>query len=344
MVISLAAGLFVLYQFSTLVLFAAIALVISHILDPMVNRMQASGIHRLVSILIVMSGLFLILYYLSTSILPPIIEQVVHLGRQVNEENIRLIATTIDTWIVDNIPFVPQGFIAKSVTQLIDQLFQFGDVQNAITRIFSNLFGLVGNVFTAVIVIPLTIFFLLKDGSKLRRHVLLLVPNRYFETTLSILYKTEKRLGIYFKSVALQSAIVAVLSSTLLSIIGMNNAIIVGICLGALNTIPYFGPALGYLLVVLVAIFETGDLSLVYPALLCTLTTQLVDNIVLQPAIFSKSADMHPLAILFIVFVGAEIGGVLGMLIAIPIAATINLTIKEIIWSFNNYQIFRLNK
>jgi len=306
--------------------------------------MQSSGINRTFAILMVISGLFLIIYFISTNVLPPLVEQVINLSKQLNTENISMIATTIDDWVIDNIPFVPEGFIGRSVTQIINEIFQFGDVQRTLTQVFGNIFGLVGNVFTAVIVIPLSIFFLLKDGSRIRRQMLLVVPNKYFETTLSIINKTEKRLGTYFKSVLLQSVIVAIISSSLLSLIGLNNAIIVGICVGAANTIPYFGPAIGYILVILVAIFETGDLSLVYPGILASLTTQMVDNVILQPLIFSKSADMHPLSILFIVFIGAEVGGVLGMLVAIPIAATINLTIKEIYWSFNNYQIFRLNK
>jgi len=344
-VFTLAVAFLLLYRFSTLAIYASVAIIVAYLLDPIVNRMQSGGLNRTFSIMLVISGLFLILYFLSTNLFPPIVEQVVNLGNQLNAENINMIARTIDDWVVDNFPFkVETGAVSRAVIQFIDELFPLGNFQNTFSTFFSNIFGLVGNVFTAVIVIPLSIFFLLKDGSKIRRSVLLLVPNKYFETIMSIIDKTEKRLGIYFKSVILQSMIVAILSSTMLTLIGFNNAIIVGIFIGVANSIPYFGPAIGYIIIVLVAIFERGDLSLVYPGLLAQLTTQLVDNAVLQPLIFSKSADMHPLSILFIVFIGAELGGVLGMLIAIPIAATINLTIKEVYWSLNNYHVFRLNR
>lgn len=79
--------------------------------------------------------------------------------------------------------------------------------------------------------------------------------------------------------------------------------------------------------------------------LVCVLAifiVQLVDNLVLQPFLFSRSADMHPVAILFIILVGAETAGILGMLIAIPIATVIKITINQISWSFNNYQVFRI--
>jgi predicted PurR-regulated permease PerM len=66
----------------------------------------------------------------------------------------------------------------------------------------------------------------------------------------------------------------------------------------------------------------------------------MLDNILFQPLLFSRSADMHPVAILFIILVGAEIAGILGMLVAIPLATIIRITILQIIWSFNNYQVF----
>jgi predicted PurR-regulated permease PerM len=341
----IAAAFLLIYRFSTLAIYASVALILSYLLSPVVNRMESSGLNRTFSILVVMSGLGFILYYLSTALVPPLVQQVVSLSNQLTSENVRMIAKTIDDWIIFNIPFITEtGVVANAVVQFINDLFQIGDLKKQFPNLVNNFFGLVGNVFTAVIIIPLTIFFLLKDGSKIRRSLLKLVPNKYFETTMSIIDKTEKRLGIYFKSVLLQSTIVGIISSTLLTLVGMENAVILGIFIGLANTIPYFGPAIGYIVIVVVAIFETGDLTFVYSGLLAQLITQLVDNIILQPLIFSKSADMHPVSILFIVFIGAELGGVLGMLLAIPIAATVNLTIKEIFWSLNNYKIFRLNK
>ena len=70
------------------------------------------------------------------------------------------------------------------------------------------------------------------------------------------------------------------------------------------------------------------------------LIVQMLDNIVFQPLLFSRSADMHPVAILFIILIGAEVAGILGMLVAIPLATVIRITIIQISWSFNNYQVF----
>ena len=208
----------------------------------------------------------------------------------------------------------------------------------------SGLVGLFANIFTATIIIPFATFFFLKDGSKLRRQFLELVPNKYFETTLTILNKIETRLIMYFKGVLIQSTIIAVISWLLLSSIGLKNALTVGVAVGLANTIPYFGPILGYFLSITIGIFETGDFSLVPYCILAIFIAQMVDNVILQPLIFSRSADIHPLYILFIILIGAELAGILGMLVAIPIATIIRITITEINWSLNNYHVFKTDR
>ena len=181
----------------------------------------------------------------------------------------------------------------------------------------------------------------MKDGHKIRRDLLQLVPNAYFETTLTLIDKIETRLGKYFRSVLLQCSLVGLVSWIALSIAGLSNSGTVGITIGIANTIPYFGPILGYLLSIVIAIIETGDFSLVVPCILAVLVAQVLDNVLFQPMIFSKSADIHPVAILFIIMIGAQVAGILGMLVAIPIATVLKITINQISWSLSNYHIFR---
>ena len=139
----------------------------------------------------------------------------------------------------------------------------------------------------------------------------------------------------------LQSRIVAFTSCVRLSSVGLSNALSVGIAVRLANTIPYFGTIIGYILSIIVSIIEVGNFSLVLPCILAILFVQMLDNIVLQPIIFSRSADMHPVAILFIIMIGAETAGILGMLVAIPIATIIKITFNQISWSLNNYYVFR---
>lgn len=329
--------LFLIYQFSTLVIYAIVALIFSYILDPYVNRMQAAGLPRVFGISIAISIVFLLIYWISTTVFPAVASQVVDLARQLSGQNIQSVGYKMEQRIINYLPFLPDGFLENALVSFANSIFEFGDFQDTV----SNVLGLFANVFYAVIVIPFSTFFFLKDGTEFRKAIFRPIPNSYFEITLSIIDKIEQRLGMYFKTVGVQSIIIGFTSWLLLTIIGLDNALAVAVVVGVANIIPYFGPALGYLLSTIVAIFETGDFTLVLPAILAIGITQILDNAVVQPFVFSKTTDLHPIVILFVVLIGAELGGIVGMLIAIPLATVFKILFREISWSLKNYRVFQ---
>ncbi len=327
----------ILYNYATLVLYLILAMILSYVLDPTVNWLQRNRVNRTFSIALTLTAVILIFVYISTSIIPIVAEQMVELTSQLDIRNIEMIASKVEAKLSADYKFIPEGFLSDNISRILNDLFDF----NKFSNVLSDVVSVFTDIFSAILVVPFAAFFFLKDGSKIRRDVLTLVPNKYFETTLTLIDKIEKRLSIYFRSVLLQSLLVALASWGTLSVAGLNNSLSVGIAVGVANTIPYFGPIIGYILSVIISIIETGDFSLVLVCLLAIFVVQMLDNILLQPMLFSRSADMHPVAILFIILIGAETAGVLGMLIAIPIATVIKITINQITWSFNNYQVFR---
>lgn len=325
------------YNFINLIAYAIIAMLLSYMLDPVVNRMQAAGMNRTFAITVTLASVILIIIWISTSVIPIIANQMAGLTRQLNVDTLIFVATQIETLIRENFEFIPEGYLRDNITLLAENFFNMG----RFTDLLGNMIGIFTNLFAAFLVIPFATFFFLKDGYRIRRDILSLVPNKYFETTLSLVDKIETRLGYYFRSVTIQCSLVGIVSWVALSIAGLNNAVSVGITIGVANSIPYFGPIIGYIMSIVIAIIETGDFSLVIPCILAVFTAQVLDNLVFQPLIFSKSADIHPVAILFIILIGAQTAGILGMLVAIPIATIIKITIKQITWSFNNYFVFR---
>ena len=175
-----------------------------------------------------------------------------------------------------------------------------------------------------------------------RRSFLRLVPNRYFEVTLAILDKVESSLGRYLRALLVQCSAVAGVASLLLSLTGLDYAIAVGIFAGLANSIPYFGPAVGFIAGSLVGVAQTGDLSLITPVLIAMVLTQLSDNLIFQPFIFSKAAQAHPLVILFVVLIGAQLAGIVGMLVAIPLTTVLRVIVSEVFWSVRHYRILRV--
>ncbi|MCH8556757.1 MAG: AI-2E family transporter [Balneolia bacterium] len=341
-VYSLVAGLvgFLVWRFSGLLVYVVVSLILSYLLNPLVSRMQANGMNRTLAALLVIFSLLLLLIWVSTTIIPNIGNQILRLAQQFNIETITFITRTIEDYTIQVIPYLPEGYLTSNVNTFFDRFFDVDNIQSVVT----NLLGLFTNLFWAVLILPFMTFFFLKDGSKLRRQILTLVPNKYFETIISIISKIETRLGTHFRAVAIQSTLVGVFGWLFLSIAGLNNSVAVGAAIGISNTIPYFGPVLGYLLSIVIAIIETGDFSLVINCILAVMLVQIMDNIIFQPAIFSRSADIHPLYVLFIILIGAELAGLIGMLIAIPTATILRVIITEISWSIKNYHVFKSDK
>jgi predicted PurR-regulated permease PerM len=321
--------------FRELVFFLLIGLVLAYVLGPLVDWFQQFGINRIVSVLltfIIVLGLF---SFLLASLIPFIKTQALDLATLVAPENLNRIGRSIERTMGSILP-IEEGQIIEGLRKTFTALFG----QERITSAVSFTVDLFANIAYALIVVPLITFFMVKDGPLLRNQVLRLVPNRYFEITLNLFEKIETNIGFYFKALFLRTIAISIIASLLLSMVGMQYAVIVGIFTGLANTIPYFGPAIGFMAGSIVGIAQTGDFSLVPGVFLAMAVTQVVDNI-LQPYIFARATRVHPLVILCCVLIGAELAGIIGMLMAIPILTIALATVKQILWSLRNYYIFR---
>jgi predicted PurR-regulated permease PerM len=330
-----------LWYFAGIVLYLAVGGILAYLLRPLVDRIQGLGLGRVPAILLSFAGLLAAISVTVTSVVPFITRQVQDLSQLITVDTAVYVANLIEAQIQEIAP-LEQGVLEENVRQVAQSLVQ-GDLVGGerIANTVSSVVAVFTNIVYAIVIIPFVTFFLLKDELKIRRNLLYLVPNRYFEVTLSILAKVELSIGRYFRALLVQGTAIAVIASALLWIVGLRGAIAIGIFTGLANTIPYFGPFLGFLAGTLVGIAQTGDASLVPGVALAMALTQLADNVLLQPLIFSRAAQTHPLVILFVVLVGAQLGGLVGMLVAIPVTTTVRVIAEQLLWSLRNYRILR---
>jgi len=338
---TVAAAGWLLWYFSSLVLYLVVGGVLAYLLRPIADRFQSLGMGRVPAIFATFVLVLGVMAVVLTSIVPFVGQQVQELSQLVNVEMARSVAEQIEIRLREIIP-IEQGRLVDNVEKMGEALKR-GDLVRGerVAKTVSSVVAVFTNIVYAVVIIPFVTFFLLKDGMEIRRSVLSLVPNRYFEVTLAIIDKVEGNIGRYFWALLIQCTSIAVIASILLWMVGLQNAIAIGIFTGVANTIPYFGPFLGFLCGTLVGIAQTGNLVLVPWVALAMALTQLADNVFLQPLIFSKAAKAHPLVILFVVLIGARLGGILGMLIAIPLTTTLRVVAEQFLWSLRNYRIMR---
>jgi len=164
---------------------------------------------------------------------------------------------------------------------------------------------------------------------------MLFVPPDKKENFSNILLKIRKLLSRYFVGLMTEVGSMMILESIGGLILGLPNAILIGFLGGLLNIIPYIGPLIGAAIASLLVIISNASmgmdatLPLVYGILAVFAISNLIDNFLLQPMIYSKSVQAHPLEIFIIIIVGGSLFGTAGMILAIPVYTIIRVIAKE---------------
>jgi len=227
---------------------------------------------------------------------------------------------------------------------LKDQLTGLFDV-DAITSSLNYAIGVTGDVFIGVFAVIFITFFFLKDRHLFRSMLLAPVPAEHEESFGRVLRKSKELLTRYFIGILLEMSIVMTVIAIGMSVLGVRNAILIGFVGGLFNIIPYLGPMIGAALGMSIGIatnseglIMTGLAALVGKMVIVYALAQLLDNIVLQPMIYSQSVKAHPLEIFLIIIMAGNVAGILGMIVAIPTYSIFRVFAGEFLVQF---KVFR---
>lgn len=208
-------------------------------------------------------------------------------------------------------------------------------------RMLGGTTELLGGVFsglTFVVLVPFISFFFLKEGHRITRKLIELVPNAYFELCLNLLHQINGQIGGYLRGQLLATSLVASLSVSGLFFIDMPYYLPLGLLAGFANMIPFLGPLIGIISASIVALATVGKMALVGKVVVVFLIVQVVDNILVQPTVLAKSVEMHPLVVLFVVMVGSQLMGIVGMLIAVPLTGILKVSTQTIYQGVKGYR------
>jgi len=239
-----------------------------------------------------------------------------------------------------------KGFLAERILEGVKNIIK----EVEIASIVENIISLTGNVFVGLMAITFITFFLLYEKGILRKHIINLIPNEYFEVSIAGLYKVEKLLSNYLIGLFLQMTAIFSIAFAGLSVFGINYAASIALFAAVINLIPYLGPILGATFGIMVGlstsgtqIFEGNQFIIMIIEIASVFgVVQLTDNVILQPLIFSKSVKAHPLEIFIIIFAGATLARIVGMIAAIPVYTIIRVFVMEIYRGYKSYYIFKI--
>ena len=329
----------VLSPLKVIILLFVIAALCAYLLEPIVAYMENRGLPRVYSILLLYIIIFFLMYQAGDKLLPPLIGQITDLPQIIDQEKINAVKDQVKTFIESNFPIIPKEQIDLSFEEL---RIWFQDlVSKASTKLLDIIYFAQGilSLLIQIIMIPLIAFFLLKDGPTLKRAVVNMIPNKFFEMSLHLLYKTDQQIGRYLRGQILDNFILAVLYSICFYFMDIPYFIIFGAFSGIANVVPYIGPLIGIIPPLIVSIMGKGSLEVIPWIILIFIVIQIIDITLVQPTVVAKSVDLHPLIVIFAVLTGGILLGVIGMLFAVLLAGVIKVIITEIAWSIRNYHL-----
>ncbi len=328
-VLLLTASWIALTEFKDVSLIFLFSVLLAFLLDPPVGRLESRGLSRtnatfivfLVILLIIAGGIYLLFPILS--------HQIKSIQAQLQGDFIKQRITLVIQGFQDKFTFLQGSDLTGKMSSVL------ATIQENLLNFALGLFSALSNL----VIIPFITFFLLKDGPRLKKGIIARTPNRYFEMMLNLLYKTELQLGGYIRGQLLDAFWVGLLSVFALKIIGVDYYFFIGAIAGLANMIPYLGPVVGAVPAIMVSLMQTTSFSPILWIVIAFAVIQLIDNVVISPLVVAKSVDIHPLVIIIVIFIGEQLLGVLGMLIAVPVTGILKVLVKETIWSFKNYRL-----
>ena len=320
-----------------------VALVLTAILGPAVDRLESSGLKRIWGALLVFGLIFAIVGGAIVQGIPAILEEIAKIKDSIQQNasggTLNGVVANLNIKIAEYIP----GF----------QL----DVE-MISNLSSQFFGQLGSILaktldtiaTIMFILIITMFFLV-DGGRMMKRLIEMVPNRYFEMSLNIQYKTKKQLTNF-----LRGQLLAALGVGLQSIIGLSllnwifDANITGVVLiasiaGLANMIPFVGPFMGMAPAIIVSLFNNmGDpvaaanFYYIIHIIVMFFIVQMIDNNIISPIVVSGSMEMHPLTVILLILIGSQIG-VLAMFLAVPGWGITKVIVQEVYQGLKGHRL-----
>lgn len=348
-VLIIAAVMYFIWRFSFLIVYVLTAAVVSFIGHPIVRFFDGLHIKKYriphsVNSFIALIVLILFVAGLIALFVPLIHEQ----------------ATTISQIDFDKLSNDLKGPLAWLQSQLVEfefinpgeslevaiahQAKSLVNIANA-DDLVSGVFGAVGSMAVHLFAVIFISYFFLKDEHMFEDIVLAIVEEKHIEATKRVFNDSKFLLRRYFLGVSVEVLLGMGLITVALWLLGVENALLIGFFAGLVNIIPYLGALLGIavgLVLGIAGIIATGDYSSLLPLTIkiaaVMVTVHELDAIFYQPLIYAKRIQAHPLEVFFAIMIGGSLGGILGMLVAVPVYTLFRVIAREF---FSNFRVIR---
>ena len=286
-----------------------VALVLSALIDPFADWCQHRKVSRPVAVLATYVGLIGVLVAIVVGIVPPM-----------SRETGQLVANSGEfvRSALEHYPFLKSGIEKMGGVDAIVSAISSLQGSDGSGGLFGTLSGVIGGFAAFALVLALAYYMVVEDAS-LRKFFLSVTPHRYHEYFSVVLPRVQDKLGAWLRGQLTLSAIVAGLVFVGLQLLGVKYALVLAMLSGFGEFIPYVGPIVACMPAVFLAFAQSPVLGFV--ALGMYVVIQWTDNHILIPKVMQKATGVNPIVSIVALLIGAKLGGLIGIMLAIPISA-----------------------
>jgi predicted PurR-regulated permease PerM len=315
----------------SIIILLVISAVIAYILDPLATYLEFRGFSRIQSTLVIFFSFALLGVALFYLLAPSLLNELNFLQQGLGGTQASELIEKLEKTIHENIPM-----LEGQELNLYEKLQ--GGLKGISDQFFSIVVDLV-SVISSIVIIPFAVFFILKDGRRMKKSLFTMVPNKYFEMSLNLFHKVDLQLGGYLRGQFLDALIIGLLSIIALWILDVNYFVLIGIFAGLANMIPYVGPMAGMIVAAIVVLLNNGSGHDIVWVVGSFAIIQLIDNVLVQPLVLAKSVNLHPLVIIFAIITGSQFFGIIGMLVAIPVTGILKVITIEVYQAVKRFNV-----
>jgi predicted PurR-regulated permease PerM len=316
--------------------FVAAAL-LAYIGDPLVDKLETFKIRRTLAVVIVFFGLSILLVLLLIMLGPMVKTQISALSAKL-PSYIDALETGLLPKIAALLGISTEGGFGWSqiLTEYGGKIGEMGGkVVGSLSKSGANI---ISAVFTIALT-PILAFYLLRDWDIMIARIGALIPRRYQQKTFLIAKESDQALGSFLRGQLLVMVGLAIIYSIGLALLGLDNAVAIGVLSGLVSFVPYLGFVVGVFLAALTAFAQAGGIWLIVGVIAVFAIGQAIEGTVLTPKLVGESIGLHPVVVIFAIMAGGQLFGFFGVLLALPASAVLSVLVRHFYSDFieDNY-------
>ncbi len=303
------------------------AALLAYIGDPLVDKLETYKMRRTFAVVIVFVGLTTLLILLILMLGPMVKTQVSALSEKLPDYISKLELTVLPK-VGGLLGISTEGGVGwgELFTQYSDKMGEVGSkLAGSLTKSGASL---IGAVFTIALT-PILAFYLLRDWDLLVARIGALIPRRYQVKTFLIARESDQALGSFLRGQLLVMLGLAIVYTVGLLVLGLDNAVAIGVLSGLVSFVPYLGFVVGIFLAALTAFAQGGGPLLLVGVVVVFAVGQAIEGTVLTPKLVGESIGLHPVLVIFAVMAGGQLFGFFGILLALPVAAVLSVFLRH---------------